>query len=131
LRFSELFGTAFKTRVNGGGVYPGQRHKQSAIQNIPGAIYYSESGFISNFSGSGGGPLTDTVGGLTFSAGLADYGTRLKAVFSNIPTGVSVWVSAINLNGSDRHWRRSCRHWHQPSGHFTRVVLFGELRSWC
>src|ERR1035441_7831384 len=29
--------------------------------------------------------LADTVGGLTFSAGLADYGTRLKAVFSNIP----------------------------------------------
>ena len=76
----------------------------SAIQNIPGAIYNSESGFISNFTTPGSttlAPLTDTVGGLTFSAGLADYGTRLKAVFSNIPTGVSVWVSALNLIGAD------------------------------
>jgi hypothetical protein len=92
VRFSELFGTAFKTRVNGGGVYPGTT-SNAAIQNIPGAIYYSESGFISAFSG-GGGPLTSSAG---YTAGLADYGTRLKAVFSNIPTGVSVWVSAINL----------------------------------
>jgi hypothetical protein len=106
LRFSELFGTAFKTRVNGGGLYSSDSATGtaggSAIQNIPGAIYNSESGFISNFSGSATpGNLTDTVGGLTFSAGLADYGTRLKAVFSNIPSGVSVWVSSVNLNGGD------------------------------
>jgi hypothetical protein len=106
LRFSELFGTAFKTRVNGGGLYNSDSATgtagASAIQNIPGAIYNSESGFISNFSGSATpGALTDTVGGLSFSAGLADYGTRLKAVFSNIPTGVSVWVSALNLIGAD------------------------------
>ena len=108
LRFSELFGTAFKTRVNGGGLYNSDSATgtagASAIQNIPGAIYNSESGFISNFTTPGSttlAPLTDTVGGLTFSAGLADYGTRLKAVFSNIPTGVSVWVSALNLIGAD------------------------------
>jgi len=91
LRYSELFGTAFKTRVNGVGVYPATT--SSAVQNIPGAIYNSESGFISAFSG-GGGPLTSAAG---YTAGLADYGTRLKAVFSNIPSGVSVYVSAINL----------------------------------
>ncbi|MGA2274615.1 MAG: hypothetical protein ABSH00_13755 [Bryobacteraceae bacterium] len=102
LRFSELFGTAFKTRVNGGGAgYPATT-SAAAIQNIPGAIYNSESGFISDFSGSATpGPLEDTVGGNTFIAGLADYGTRLKAVFSNIPTGVSVYVSTVNLIGTD------------------------------
>jgi len=103
LRFSELFGTAFKTRVNGAnggsgfGTYPATVNG-AAIQNIPGAIYNSEAGFISSFNGN---PLTDTVGGATFIAGLADYGTRLKAVFSNIPTGVSVYVSSVNLNGGD------------------------------
>ena len=112
LRFSELFGTAFKTRVNPTGPagagslaatpissvsgYP------TAIQNIPGAIYNSESGFISSFSG-GGGPLqaTPVSGGATYTAGLADYGTRLKAIFSNLPSGVSVYVSAVNLIGTN------------------------------
>ena len=100
LRFSELFGTAFKTRVNGGnggsgfGLYPATVNA-AAIQNIPGAIYNSEAGFISAFSGSATpGVLTSSAG---YIAGLADYGTRLKAVFSNIPTGVSVYVSAVNL----------------------------------
>jgi len=105
LRFSELFGTAFKTRVNGGvggaqGIYPATTNGYpAAIQNVPGAIYNAESGFISAFSG-GGGPLQGTVGGVTYTAGLADYGTRLKAVFSNIPTGVSVYVSTVNLIGA-------------------------------
>ncbi|MGB7759470.1 MAG: hypothetical protein WBL61_06560 [Bryobacteraceae bacterium] len=97
LRFSELFGTAFKTRVNGGGVYPGTT-SATAIQNTPGAIYNSESGFISAFSG-GGGPLTGTGGGNTYTAGLADYGTRLKAVFNNIPSGVTIYVSSVNVVG--------------------------------
>ena len=70
LRFSELFGTAFKTRVNVVATYTGT--VGTAIQNIPGAIYNSESGFISGFSGNGATNLLPT-------AGLADYGTRLKA----------------------------------------------------
>jgi len=98
LRFSELFGTAFKTRVNGTSytVAP-TTVSATATQNVPGAIYNSESGFISTFNGN---PLTATPvsGGATYTAGLADYGTRLKAVFSNIPSGVSVYVSAVNLN---------------------------------
>jgi len=100
LRFSELFGTAFKTRVNGA-TAPGTT--QPMIQNIPGAIYNSESGFISNFTNtSTNNPLTySPSSGTTYTAGLADYGTRLKAVFSNIPTGVSVFVSAVNLTGGD------------------------------
>jgi len=96
LRFSELFGTAFKTRVNAGGVYTGGSGGTTgtAIQNIPGAIYNSESGFISTFSGNTTAPALAGV------AGLADYGTRLKAVFANIPSGVSVYVSTVNLIGT-------------------------------
>jgi hypothetical protein len=71
LNFSENFGTAFKVR-------------QAAVaQNVPGAIYNSESNFIL------------TVNGAT--AGLADWGTRLKAVFNNIPAGVSIYVSTTNI----------------------------------
>jgi hypothetical protein len=74
-RFSENFGTAFKTRGVVG-------------QNVPGAIYNTESGFV--YTG---------VGGVNNGAiaGLADFGTRLKAVFSNVPTGVRIFVSTTNV----------------------------------
>jgi len=100
LRFSELFGTAFKTRVNGGGVYPGTV-SATAIQNVPGAIYNSESGFVSAFSGNASGVNGALVSSNGFEAGLADYGTRLKATFANLPAGVSVYVSTVNLIGAD------------------------------
>ena len=44
----------------------------------------SESGFIL------------PVGGGT--AGLADFGTRLKATFNNVPTGINIFVSTTNIN---------------------------------
>jgi hypothetical protein len=74
-RFSENFGTAFKTRGAVG-------------QNVPGAIYNTESGFV--YTGVGG-----VSNGAT--AGLADFGTRLKAVFSSVPTGVRIFVSTTNV----------------------------------
>jgi len=114
LIYTEGFATAFKTRVvpdgaknitggggnnqwsaedtnNGGGMY-------SFYQNIPGGAYglfaqNSESGFIfpglSTTSGSGTNAVTST-------AGLADYGTRLKAVFYNIPAGLTLYVSTTS-----------------------------------
>ena len=112
LRFTELFGTAFKTRVNGGtpgsgaGQYPATVAGTgvNAIQNTPGSVYNAESDFTSTFSGLlvGGGasgaadPAVELAGNT--GAGLADYGTRLKAVFSNLPAGVSVYVSTVNVN---------------------------------
>jgi hypothetical protein len=43
--------------------------------------------------------------GPTFTAGLADYGTRLKAVFTNIPAGLTLYVSNTSVtygkNGSN------------------------------
>jgi len=88
LQYAETFGTAFKTRVDAtrvGATYSGQTGS-GAVQNIPGSIYNSESGFILNAASSGG-----------FIAGLADYGTRLKATFNNVPAGVSLFVSITNL----------------------------------
>jgi hypothetical protein len=96
LAFTELFGTAFKTRVvaqktdagngqNGTmasiGLAPAQPN-----QSTPGAIYNSESNFVYNGFSTGG----------TAIAGLADFGTRLKAHFAGVPSGVRVFVSSAN-----------------------------------
>jgi len=88
LQYNELFGTAFKTRVAPTATYTGQSGAPPALQNVPGTIYNSESGFITGLGGL-------TNGGAV--AGLADYGTRLKAVFNNIPAGVRIFVSVTNL----------------------------------
>ncbi len=98
LKFTENFGTAFKTRVAAGAPpganTTGQTGVGSALQNIPGQIYNSESGFVIPVGVFG------TTGGFITSAsqvGLADYGTRLKAVFNNIPAGVHIYVTVTNL----------------------------------
>jgi hypothetical protein len=112
ITFTEGFATAFKTRVVPGGmantlantpvgsnpnyVYAAEAQNLTAPfnQNLPGGVYggianNSESGFIA-------AEASKTVLGLTYYAGLMDYGTRLKAVFTNIPAGVTVWVSTAN-----------------------------------
>jgi hypothetical protein len=70
LRFGENFATAFKIQ-------------SQAVQNMPGSIYNTESGLEIGPAGTG----------------LADFGTRLRAVFKNIPAGVNVYVPIQN-NGS-------------------------------
>jgi hypothetical protein len=99
LKFSENFGTAFKTRVAPIGVNTnGQTGTPTALQNIPGTIYNSESGFVIPIATFG-----INVGGFVNTAtiaqvGLADYGTRLKAVFNNVPAGVSLYVTVTNVS---------------------------------
>ncbi len=87
LTFSENFGTAFKTRVSApsNNLYAGQIN--NPVQNVPGAIYNSESNFVFPIGG-------------TQVAGLADFGPRLKATFNNIPAGVRVFVSTANVNNN-------------------------------
>ena len=100
VHFIEGFATAFKTRVvplsntEWASTVP---NTGSPGQNIPGSLY---AGFTSN-SESGFIMPTDTatVGGNIYTAGLADFGTRLKAVFTNIPAGVTLYVSINNVNG--------------------------------
>jgi uncharacterized repeat protein (TIGR01451 family) len=57
-------------------------------QNIP--WWSSESGLILPAA-------TATVGGVSYTAGLTDFGTRLKAVFTNIPAGITLYVSTTNV----------------------------------
>jgi len=86
LTFKENFGTAFKTRVvpNTNTLNAGQG--SGGPQNIPGTVYNSESNFIQT-----------SVTGNGATAGLADWGTRLKATFNNVPAGVRLFVSLNNV----------------------------------
>jgi hypothetical protein len=97
LKFQELFGTAFKTRVfaqtnTAGAGQLGVLPQSPAPfnQSTPGGIYNSESNFVY------GGAFTSSG----YTPGLADFGTRLKATFNNVPSGVTVYVSSANIGAN-------------------------------
>lgn len=77
ISFSEGFASAFKPRI-----------ATDQSPSMPGVSYNSESGYI---------PGDGTVVGLTSVAGIgtADSGTRLQAVFTNIPAGATVNVPTV------------------------------------
>jgi len=83
VRFSEIQGSAFKVRG-------------TTTQTTPGNIYATESGLTET-----GVTGTNSGTGSTYYAGYADWGTRLKAVFNNIPSGVTIYVSTTNLASGD------------------------------
>jgi hypothetical protein len=83
LRFAENFSTAFKVRGTN-------------AQNIPGSIFNAESDFTYGPSGTGLVSSNSSTGQAE-SAGYADYGTRLKAVFSNVPSGVTLYVTTRDV----------------------------------
>ena len=87
LRFREGFASAFKRR-NANLGSSADVTPTPTNQNGPGLIYNTETGFYNN--------LFTSTNGLN-NAGLADHGTRLLARFSNVPAGVSVYVSAYSI----------------------------------
>jgi hypothetical protein len=90
VRFSERFATAFKRRNI---ATAPEAPTAIANQNIPGAIYNTETGFYnSGFASTNGANI----------AGLATQGTQLRATFKNIPDGVSIRVSNRNTSGADQ-----------------------------
>ncbi|HZT29964.1 MAG TPA: hypothetical protein VFA33_08785 [Bryobacteraceae bacterium] len=94
LQYKELFPTAFKTRTTAPDPSPigtaVSAAPAPAAQSVPGFIYNTETGF---YNPALAAPYN--------AAGLADNGTRLKAVFNNIPAGVNIWVSTLNIgNGT-------------------------------
>ncbi len=94
LRFPEGFAAAFKTRVSPTATYSGAATVSGGAggvapsgltQNTPGQFSPgSESGFILPIGSN--------------TAGFADFGTRLKATFNNVPTGVNIFVTTTNIN---------------------------------
>jgi hypothetical protein len=121
--FTELFNNAFKQRVLATGTqYSGQSN--TTVQNIPGAFNGStESDFVPGFNFTG----------QTAPAGLADFGTRLKAVFSNIPTGARVFVSFTNTSSTNTAGTPNATFWNTTTGQPTlaagsnTVGSFAEL----
>jgi uncharacterized repeat protein (TIGR01451 family) len=89
IRFTENFGTSFKARLaaQSNTLYAGQSGSP-LLQNIPGTIYNSESNLV----------IAGTAGGQT--TGVADFGTRLKAAFNNVPAGIRLFVSATNVSNA-------------------------------
>lgn len=124
--FREAFANAFKARslqqiFNNGTTQPyaytngGTPNTSSAVttnQNVPGATYDTESGFMNNNAAAGGNPPTNalsigpgagnafvdtTVSGGTgiVSAGIATQGTRLALNFANVPNGSTISVPNV------------------------------------
>ena len=93
LSFRENFQSAFKTRVlaQDNIAYAGQNGTPGSngfgAQNVAGSSYNSESGLVVSV-------------GAGQTAGLTDAGTRLKAVFNNIPAGVRILVSVANIDAN-------------------------------
>jgi len=81
LRFREGFQTAFKTRII-------NTPSPAQTASLPGQVYNSESGFVNALTDISGQP----------SAGVADSGTRLRAVVNNLPTNIRIFVSVASVN---------------------------------
>jgi hypothetical protein len=74
LRYAEGFATSFRLRGTN-------------TQSSPGTIYNTESGLTG-------------VPGVHASTGLADFATRVKAVFNNVPAGVRIYAATQNVRFS-------------------------------
>ena len=89
LRFSEVFDGAFVPRTAANFV-DSNTSPPPVPQNIPGQNYVTESGFYS--------PSLTAPTGDFGTIGLANAGSRLRAILNNVPTGARVFVSANRVN---------------------------------
>ncbi len=86
LKYTELFATAFKKyNVGSSAVAPTTKSSQNTFS----PAFNTETGFY-NSAWDG---VTNLAG-----AGLPGYGTRLRAAFAGIPTGVTLYVSLVNTD---------------------------------
>jgi hypothetical protein len=92
-RFRESFAGAFKTRgtIASGSPYSPDSSPPPIPQPLPGQTYFSETGFYN--------PALPNANGLN-RAGLADQGTRLMLRFSNLPSGLSLFVDVYERGAS-------------------------------
>ncbi|MBZ5577782.1 MAG: hypothetical protein LAP40_14570 [Acidobacteriia bacterium] len=89
ISFGEGFPSAFRPRQVGNASPGTSVSNTTTLQSLPGGNYtYSESGLVLT--------ATQADAGLT-QTGLADFGTRLKATFANVPANVRLFVSTGNI----------------------------------
>jgi len=106
LRYTEGFPTAFRRRFNTSS--SSNPSAPGSLQNFnlpfnqttsPVSLFNNESMFVNTALAlpSGAQGFTPNT-----TAGLADFGTRVKAVFNNLPNGVNIFVStdAVNLGST-------------------------------
>jgi len=97
VRFGEGFASSFKRRNQAlPSPFTADESPTPINQNVPGAIYNTESGFFNTT------PVIATGSesrGLA-TAGLADHGTRLMARFANIPAGIALYASVYPVSSS-------------------------------
>jgi hypothetical protein len=103
LRYAELFATSFKRRnIATSSSAPLASAEQN---NLTVGTYNTESGFTTGALAGGTSmqvnSIADSVGGTTQAIGQANFGTRLKAVFNNVPNGISLFVERNVTSGAD------------------------------
>jgi hypothetical protein len=92
ITFTETFASSFKTRTTNGTA------SGPLDQNLPGAIYNTESAFYDVNSGNTLG-LQHIAG--SAPAGLADFGTRFRVIFTNLQAGITVTApNEVHMNSS-------------------------------
>jgi hypothetical protein len=92
LTFTEGFNSSFRPRTIA--AYAGNSVSPApAPQNVPAAVWYTESGYFDPAF-----PSILNRGDLA-TAGLATQGTRLRARFSGVPTGVKLFTQPLLTNG--------------------------------
>jgi hypothetical protein len=89
LRFQEAYPSAFRPRTIASFV-DANTSSPPVAQNVPGQTYSSESGFVNPAFPN------DSLHGTLSAAGLADFGTRVRVQFTNIPSGVMIAVDVLN-----------------------------------
>ena len=98
IAFKEGFANAFRTRQVANDSVATALSNSTSLQKIPNADYSgSESGVVITGLQNGNGTSGSETAGTGGTSGLADFGTRLKATFSNLPTGAHVFVSTTNV----------------------------------
>jgi len=96
LNYQEGFGTAFlKRNVSTSSASPLASGEQNTLGNVPPGPYFTESGYTTANTTLQANTIGGACPGGTCAIGQADFGTRLKAVFNNIPAGVSIFVDRI------------------------------------
>jgi hypothetical protein len=123
LRYTEQFATAFRNRFTtddaGTRSSAGPPPQQNVLPNAPGFTpYNTESGFVNSTLTYPSGAASNTA-----TPGLADFGTRVKAVFNNIPNGVSI---AVDLNSTTTSGPDIARLTSLESGAYSAVAAGGS-----
>ncbi len=130
LRFAEGFASAFKTRYQGGAT-------TYADQNVPGQIYgQSESGFMgtNTFAFPDLTGMSTNRGNLTAlgsGAGQANQGTRLRAVFTNVPAGIRLFVTTAHTNQSGSSAAKLVSSSQDGTGPYSETPAVNKTQSTC